>query len=593
MPFRSIASCPRLDSLIRQEFEDEAGFTAAGERLASERPVTLEGFAGLVFPQRMQNDNTALRRNYLAIAQAARDGAIITPAAEWLLDNHHIVEDTFRHLRRDLVPRYYRNLPQVPVHGNAPVPAVLALAWRYVALGNSEVSAISLTEMVQGYQSARTLTIGEIWAIPAMLRLVLLENLRRVSDRVALARRERAEANLLADRILQPGKDDRSWDGDRPVTDTFAAQLLYRLRDGPDAADSGLAWLDTGLAARGTDSARIVAAEHGRQSYANLVAGNVIRSLKTIDDTNWTEWFEAVSRVDGILRRSDEFRRLDRPTRNDYRDTIERVARRAAMTETEIAEKAVALADARGVGPLLVGDRLAEFEAACGYRPRPAERLLRLWRRAGWFGIFGPALALTVTVGLAMMALVPADLAPGISWLLFLSALLSASEAAMAIVNLFAARLLPPRRLPAFDYEAGIPEQARTLVVIPSLITDFDSVDDLVEMLELHYLANPDGAVDFALLTDWADADREVTEADREVLDHARQAIEALAEKYARVGRRFYLLHRHRLWNATERVWMGWERKRGKLHELNALLLGTAETTFMTPARGRRTGCAS
>jgi cyclic beta-1,2-glucan synthetase len=581
MPIKLATATLSPDHLIRHEFEDDNGFSVAGARLAKESPVNLQGFADLAYPARMESDKAALLRNYLTIAQAARSEAVITPAAEWLLDNHHIVEENFRLLRAALVPKYYRTLPTVqPENGDA-IPAVLALAWRYVGLSNSEVSSASLTEMVEGVQSVRMLTIGELWAVPAMLRFVLLENLRRVSDRVALSRRERAEANRLADRIVQAGPEDNSWETAQSVSDTFAAQLVYRLRDGSEAADRGLAWLDAQLAARGTDSARIVQAEHSRQSAANVIAGNVIGSLKTIGDTNWTEWFEGVSQVDAILRQADDFPRLDRPTRNGYRDTIERIARRSDDTEIDVAARAVRMAHDDGVGHLLVGNRLQEFEQACGYRPRYAERIVRAWARGGWLGIFGPALVVTVAIGLLLTSVLPLDLPQWAVWLLFISVLLSASEAGMGLVNLIGARLVPPRRLPAIDYKDGIPDNARTLVVIPSLISNFDTVDELADMLELHYLANPDGAVDFALLTDWLDSDVEIAPNDREVLAHAQKAIEALAAKYANTGRRFYLLHRARIWNATQGVWMGWERKRGKLSELNDLLLGNAETTFM------------
>tara|TARA_R110000868_G_scaffold198474_3_gene444845 strand:+ start:28781 stop:37135 length:8355 start_codon:yes stop_codon:yes gene_type:complete len=567
--------------LIRQEFQDDDGFFVAGARLAKESPVTLEAFSGLRYPARMESDKAALLKNYLAIAQAARNEAIITPAAEWLLDNHHIVEENFRLLRGALVPKYYRTLPTIRTRDGDEIPAVLALAWRYVGLSNSDITTQTLTEMVEGFQAERALTIGELWAVPAMVRFVLLENLRRVSDRVALSRRERYEANRLADRIVQAGPQDRTWERDQPISDTFAAQLVYRLRDGSQAADRGLGWLDARLAARGTDSARIVVAEHGRQSAANVIAGNVIGSLKTIGDTNWTEWFETVSSVDKILRQRDDFPRLDRPTRNDYRNTIERIARRAPRTEIEVAELAVTMAQQDGVGHLLVGNQLRTFEQACHYRPRPAERITRLWVKAGWIGISGPALVITLAIALLLSAMLPDDLPTWAKWLMYISALLSASEAAMGLVNLVGARLVPPHRLPAIDYKDAIPESARTLVVIPSLISNFDTVDELAEMLELHYLANPDGAVDFALLTDWSDSATELSPADSEILAHASKTIERLAQKYQSTGRRFYLLHRARIWNETDDIWMGWERKRGKLSELNDLLLGRAETTFM------------
>ncbi|MFC4670476.1 GH36-type glycosyl hydrolase domain-containing protein [Seohaeicola nanhaiensis] len=558
----------------------ELSFFAVGAEIASGETKFDDAFLSSPYRQRLRLSRIALRQNYLVTARAAREGAVITPAAEWLLDNHHIVDENFRLLEEGMSGKFIRSLPHTNTQSGA-VPDVVPLVWRYVALSNAEVDQASFTALVEGFQSIRDLKIGELWALPSMLRYVLLENLRRVSDRVAQSRNERAEANRLADHILRDDQNPKSWERDRAVSDTMAAQLLYRLRDGASAADRGLAWLDRQLAARGTDSAQIILAEHARQSAANVIAGNVIRSLKTLGDINWADWFETVSRVDRLLRQDADFARLDRSTRNDYRNTVERIASRSDFSELDVARKALELADDQGPGLLLTGARVPDLEAACGYRAGVGVRFLRAWRKLGWMGIFGPALALTVLIGLLMANAVPGTLPKAAIWLLFLPALLSASEAAMGIVHLVAAWLAPPRRLPAFDYSDGIPAEARTLVVIPGLIDNFDAVDDLAETLELHYLANPDGAVDFALLTDWVDSTAEISATDRKVLAYAQSAIDRLAAKYAHVGRRFYLLHRSRLWNPGQGVWMGWERKRGKLSELNALLLGSAETTFM------------
>lgn len=584
-------------SPIRIPFWSGPSLFAAGADLAGMRPALPEFQPFDVFA-RLQDNQAAILSNYLSIQEAAQDQTLITPAAEWLIDNHHVVEENFRHLRRDLTPQFYRNLPEVPLATGGRVPRVLALVWQYVAIGDSALDLAGLTEMVEGYQtgpaaegdaeasSRHVLSIGEIWAVPALLRFVLLENLRRLSDRVEISRRERAAANALADELLVAngaGPEILERAKAQAADNSFAAQLLYRLRDGDMLSARGLDWLKERLAERGSDPDRVVAAEHARQSSGNVTTGNIIRALRLIDDIDWMAWFEAVSRVDRVLNERSDYRHLDKTSRNAYRDTVERIARRGRLSEVEVASRAIALAGTDDdVGRVLLGDRLHELEAAAGYRPQWGERVLRSYRRLGWLGLFAPVMLVSLALSALAAAVLPGQVATGWRFLLVCLAFLVATEAAAALVGLVAARLVPPARLPAYDYRAGIPEEARTLVVIPCLLSSYDTVDELLSNLELHYLANPKGEVSFALLSDWSDAPTETVLGDSEVLAHARAGIDALAERYAHDGgRRFFLLHRRRLWNPAEGVWMGWERKRGKLSELNQLLRGEPDTTFL------------
>lgn len=570
---------------IRIPFWAGPSLRRAGEELAEGHPDLPEFHPFDIFA-RMEDNQAAILANYLAIQAAARDQTLITPAAEWLLDNHHVVEENFRHLRRDLTPRFYRNLPQVTLADGTAVPRVLALAWQFVAIGDSALDLADLTAMVEGYQSGQPLTIGEIWAVPALLRFVLLENLRRLSDRVERSRRDRAAANALADELLigeGPGPEILAEAQAGAAGDTFAAQLLYRLRDGDALARRGFDWLQERLAARGTDPDRVVAAEHARQSSGNVTTGNIIRALRLIDDVDWMAWFETVSRVDQVLGERSDYRRLDKASRNAYRDTVERLARRGRLSEVEVAATAIRLAGTGDdVGRVLLGDRLPELEAAAFYRPTPGERALLAWRRCGWLGLFVPVTLLALAFSALAAAVLPGQVATPWRFLLVCLAFITASEVAAALVGLLVTRLVPPARLPGYDYRDGLPEEARTLVVIPCLLASYDTVDELLGNLELHYLANRKGEVYFTLLSDWADAPTESVLGDGEILAHARAGIDTLAERYHHDGgRRFFLLHRRRLWNPAEGVWMGWERKRGKLGELNQLLRGEPDTTFL------------
>ncbi|PWW04074.1 cyclic beta-1,2-glucan synthase [Hoeflea marina] len=590
-PVTSISAASRPALPIRYEFWDGESLFKTGRDLAEASAFDLPAYVPVPYAERLRSNQQAIRANYVSILKATREQMILTPAAEWLLDNHHVVDENFRHLKRDLSLKFYRQLPAVPALDGPPVPRALGIVWTYIACCNSEVSLKTLTEIVNGFQASDTLTIGEIWAIPSLLRFVLLENLRRLSDRVELARQRRSAANRLADRLASSDEHEAVLIGHNGDVDddTFAAQLLYRFRDGPGEATMALTWLEGQLARRGSSPDLAVQTEHNRQSSGNVTTGNIIRSLKLVDDIDWLKWFESVSRIDEVLRDGTDYDRLDKATRNDYRNAIERIARRSPIEEIEVARIAIRLAgglegECRAMsGHFLAGKRIHELEEACSYRPTWTERLFRTYRKAGWLGILIPGVTLSLAmVALAAYMLPLARLNPGFEVLLLVLFFFPASEAASGLVNFFASRLIRPSRLPGYDYSAGIPRESRTLVVIPCMITNIDTIDELARNLELHYLANSRGEVYFALLSDWRDSGKETTPEDDALLDHARKRIAELAERYAHTGaRRFFLLHRRRLFNPQEEVWMGWERKRGKLSELNQLLRGDMDTTFL------------
>ncbi len=572
---------------IRFDFWSGAPMREVGVQLAEEETHRLPFFQPFKLRRRIEDNQSAILRNYRSTLSAVRNNSAITPAAEWLLDNHHIVEENFRHLRRDLVPSVYRNLSHITLADGTRIPRTLAIIWYFVAVTNSETNLESLTEVIEGFQKIRTLTIGEIWAIPALLRFVLLENLRRLSDRVDTARVRRKQANALADSIhmsnlpnvvslLEPHTDDCR-------NATFCSQLLYRLRDGSNVSPKALRWLEDLLRDHGNDPEHMVAAEHAKLSSGNVTVGNIIRSLRTVDDIDWFKWFETVSRVDRVLRRGPDYPQLDKSTRNAYRERIERIARRSEMSEVAVAEAALETAGPEiGAGEVLVGEGQRAFRRACGYRPSIREHLVALYRGLGWLGIFLPAAGLTTLAATLMARAMPSGPFSSLEISLFVLALVPASEAAMGLVNLVGSRLLRPQRLPAYDYSESVPETARTMVVIPCLLTGIDEIDNLVRALELHHLANPRGAISYALLSDWTDSQTESAPDDAELLEHARHGIDALATRYADAGpRRFFLFHRSRLYNARDKFWMGWERKRGKLVELNMLLRGDPDTSFI------------
>ncbi|MCK8781404.1 protein ndvB [Rhizobium sp. NTR19] len=586
---------------IRATYFNTEELRECGESLGRQGTSSLPGLTDFDFLKRHKENEKEILRVYRATAVDVDAGATITPAAEWLLDNYYIIEEAIQEVRRDFPPKFFRQLRTTTV-GNIEMPRALALAWLYVAHTHSSLSSESLAAMVEAYQSQEPLEIGELWALPSFIRFVLIENLRRIATRVDRSRNMRRRANEAADEIIRLNNEEQSASLLKSIegltTDhTFAAQFLYRLRNASQTSAFAIAWLEGRLAAAGTTVDEVMQAEQSRLSSGNVTMGNIVKSLREINDTEWTVWFEEVSQIDKIFRERTDYQALDFGSRNAYRNRIEQLARRSHSSEIEVAEAAIALSEKAAsmpdsdpretnIGAFIVGRRRRELEAAVGYKPRFVQRFVRVVRKLNWLAIAGPVILITLlAMAAAAWFLVQAEIPLPIVFFFLLMFSLPASEGATGLFNTLVTYLVRPARLVGYEFKEGIPEEARTLVAVPCLITNRDTVDELVRNLEVHFLSNPHGEIYFALLSDWRDSKVEETDADIEILDYAKREIAALNAKYNEDGRtRFYLLHRRRLFNPNEGVWMGWERKRGKLHELNLLLRGDQDTTYLPGA---------
>jgi cyclic beta-1,2-glucan synthetase len=544
------------------------------------------------------------------IARAIKDGDAITPAAEWLVDNFHIIDEQLREIKDDLPAGYYRKLPKLAsghLHG---YPRVFGVAWAFVAHTDSRFEPEALRRFVAAYQRVQPLTIGELWAVAITLRVVLVENLRRMAERMVSSRSARHEADVLADSLLGPGGESAILPAlqqleKAPLEMSFAVQLVQRLRDLDPKVGPVLLWLDQRLALAGTTADEIVRAEHQQQGAMSVSVRNIITSMRLISEFDWPEFFETVSLVDEVLRKDTAFAEMDFSTRDDYRHGIEDLARGSKLSEIEVAQRVVRRVKQQRRGPgegppdfnevsaerqsepgyHLISKGRAAFEREIGYHVAWKRLLLRLYIRSAV-----PGYLANITLVSAIVLFLPLLIAHarGLTAreLLLIGFLASvpASDLAIALINRAVMGLLGPRRLPRLELRLGIPQHLRTIVVVPTLLTTAAEVTEHVENLEVHYLANPDGDLRFALLTDWLDAPSETMPADDDLFAVARDGINRLNKKYRTVPEdsdHFFLLHRKRVWNECDGKWMGWERKRGKLHELNQLLRGSTTTTFV------------
>ncbi|WP_375688886.1 glucoamylase family protein, partial [Bartonella sp. AP57NXGY] len=585
------------DFPLRAIYKVQEDLYNLGHDIASGKEILLPEYEGVGDFRKRLNENAKLILHAFHTSDfAARNDETIAPSAQWLIDNHYTIDKTIQKLRRNLPKSFIKQLP-LSTH-KAGIPRIFALTWLYIAHTDSSFSQETLTAMTNGFQEICALTIGELWALPSVMQMLLIENVRRLSVRIEKARHMRHLASQVADKIsLVENKTNLHslFTQYKPFTvdPTFSAHLFYRLRSASVDSTVALTWLEKQLKSQGSSLEIATADEHTRQAADGVTMGNIICSLKAIDDVDWTAWFETVSCVDSILRKNSDFSEIDAHSRNIYRQVIEKVSRFSPLSELEVAHKVVEMANSTSkdmphhscVGWYLVDDGRGIFEKACGYIPP----FLIKWTRASCCSklrvIAVPVSLLTLALLLVIYALL--QLSGMTQWMSFCFtglALFPAIDAAFALFNTVVSWFVPSKQLIGYEYKEGIPKHARTMVVVPTLMTSRADIDEQVRNLEVHYLSNPKGAIHFALITDWVDAPLRETQDDLDLLHYAQKSIDKLNSRYHRDELPlFFLLHRRRLYNTSEKCWMGWERKRGKLHELNRLLRGDKNTSFYPP----------
>ena len=520
----------------------------------------------------------------------------ITPAGEWLLDNFYLVDEQIRTARRHLPKGYSRELPVLAEGASSGLPRVYDIALETIAHGDGRVDQDSLSRFVVAYQTVTPLRLGELWAIPIMLRLALIENLRRVAVRIAAGRSDRDLALTWANRLTKIAHEDpkslilviadmaRS---NPPLTTPFVSELARRLQGRGPALALPLTWIEQQLAESSLSIEQLVRSGTQQQAADQVSVSNSIGSLRFLGTMDWREFVEAMSVVERTLRTDpgQAYAAMDFASRDRYRHVIEKVAKAGALSEAAVAVRAIEFARAGAtlhgdndrvahVGYYLIDQGRPALESAARVRLSPAAALRRAASRSPLPLYLGTITLFAVLMAGGLLAEARADgVAEWTLALLGILALLATSQLAVALVNWLVTLLASPHPLPRMDFSAGISPESRALVVIPTMLTSPSNIESLVEALEVRFLANRDAKLHFGLLTDFRDAAEETLAEDAPLLHLARERIEALNVQYAG-GRNdvFFLFHRPRRWNSHDRVWMGYERKRGKLADLNVLL---------------------
>lgn len=563
--------------------------------LAEKHRVATVAHREILLPRLVDNEKMLFSVHSL-LNEDVRNGEQITPAGEWLLDNFYILEEQIRAVRRHLPKGYSRELPHLTEGPPAGLPRVYDIAQEVIGHGDGRVNTETLQGVLSAYQSVSVLTLGELWAVPIMFRFALIEKIRHVATLVASYRVDRALAAHWAAQMTQTSvmapKDLIMVIADMArsnpsLTGSFVAELNRQLKGmGPSLA-LPLTWVEQQLAVSGQTIEQLVQSENQLQAANQLSMSNCFNSLRAIEAVDWKCFVDSTSVVEGTLRKdpAEVYADMDFNSRNHYRQSIEILAKCSSFTENEIALKAIDLAAegtvkhgkssrAAHVGCYLIAEGKPQLEAAISVHFGPMQLLGRAVEFLRVPLYVGTIFSVTLFFASCFIFLATTQGVHGWWGLpLFLLFFIVACHFSLVVANEIAVMAVNPKPLPKMDFSSGIPEHLLTLVVVPTMLTGKASIGRLFDDLEIRFLANRDTFLYFALLTDFCDAATETSPEDEQLIKEARRRVLELNEKYLR-GKcaPFFLFHRPRLWNPQEEIWMGRERKRGKIEELNNFL---------------------
>ena len=584
-----------IEPPLRSELFSSDQMEQHGKTLAGQHRVGLKHTSERLLTRLAENEGTLVQvRNLLT--EAIKSNRRITPAGEWLLDNFYLIEEQIRTARRHLPKGYSRELPRLLNGPSTGLPRVYDIALETISHGDGRVDSENLSSFVAAYQTVTALQLGELWAIPIMLRLALIENLRRVAAWVAADRIDRNRADYWADQMTETAEKDpkklilviadmaRS---EPPMVSSFVAELARRLQGQGPALAMPLNWIEQRLSEGGQTIKQLVQEENRKQAVVQVSLSNSISSLRFLGAMDWRSFVETMSIVEKTLREDagGVYGKMDFSTRDSYRHVVEKIAKSSQLSESEVAAGAIRLAregaaqnspDDRSahVGFYLIDKGLAQLEQMAKVRSSVSGYLRKFGSQFPLLLYIGTIILLTMIFAGGFLAKAHADgLNDWVLGLIGVLSLLCGGHLAVTLVNWLVTLLATPHPLPRMDLSRGIPPELRTLVVVPTMLTSARNVEDLIEALEVRYLANQDDNLHFGLLTDFRDSAEKTLPEDGPLLLLARERIEELNKKYNSFkNNTFSLFHRPRRWNPQERIWMGYERKRGKLADLNSLL---------------------
>lgn len=548
------------------------------------------------FLHRLEDLGRRLSSAHDALKAWSENQGVAASGVEWLLDNYFVIQKHLEEVQESIPGKYLDELPKIQDPGAlfAGSPRVFILAGELVRMSAGVVNMDIINVLIREFQTISSLSMGEMWAFPNFLRVALLGNISRAAQRLVDRIKPIAEADEWSARLSSHQiQATEQFVAKQPQTDpTFLLRLMSNLRAA--RMIQAISLLDAFLHEEGLDLEDLARTENARIALINVTMQHSITSLRSLSGLDWRSFFERHNVTEEVLRNDPFYPTMTFTSRDIYRHAVEGLAKGSNRHEMQVAQVALemvasappdAISHCFHVGYYLVGEGRKQLERVLEYKPKPLEAVVRfIFEEHPYVFYFGFQLIFTALLGAHILSWFSTAIADSSFYLPLLVAgvfviFFMCNDVAISLVHQLVTNLRHPKLLPRLDFrKTGIPAEYRTCVVVPLLFNNPAAAKKAVDQLEVQFLANRSDNVNFILLSDFCDAQSEVTAADADILDAGVRGIEALNARYSE--RCFYLFHRPRLFNAAQGpngVWMAWERKRGKLVQFNQFLLHGAD----------------
>jgi len=541
---------------------------------------------------------TVIKNSYTRINEYYYKTEDRIPSAEWYLDNYYLINELVNELLKDLSKEFESKLLYVAGGDLAGYPRIWLVISDYLKSRDDELDFQHLRQFINDYQTEAPLSSVEIWAIPIMLKAIMLEKIFYQVERILYIQNEREFADNWMHSIFGEERKDVPFDSPEPDSSkdfsaVFIEKVARRLKEYGSDARVLLHWLDNIAEKQNMTVEKVITSEQYYLTGSGVQMGNIIAAVKMINSENWSEFFEGVSLVQKILQRdpANVFDKMDFESRDKYRHEIESIAKRYNVSELTVAKALERLAQEgmnspeSHIGFYLTGSGKVKLEreltASWGKVHRSVHDFFCIFRNHPTASYLGMIILSTLIPFAVFLMIIQSNLLNNSSVeliVLVLSSLLLLNGTGVFFTNRVFCKSLKATFLPKYDFVNCIPDEYKTVVVIPSIFNSPDKVREQILQLEKHYLNNREKNLYFAVLGDFCDAREENMPGDEEIISAGINGIKKLNKIYGED--KFFYFHRNRKWNPNEKIWMGWERKRGKLLEFDKLLLNEGETSF-------------
>lgn len=540
---------------------------------------------------------------YDHIDKDVRNKREVAPASEWILDNLYLIEKEYKHIKYNMPKTYYKNLPIIDKGIMKGYPRVYHIAVELVSHTDGNIDEDTIEKFVKAYQTNSVLTSGEIWALPIMLRIALIQNISKITEKIVFDSNEKEKADIIADRLISSVESKKVTreiqeisKEDIDFTSHFTERLLKILRDNGVDSPEIYIWIDEKLELKETNSEKMINLDHQEQASYQFSIGNSINSIREVEALNWRESFERLSFVENVLRNdpANIYASMDFESRDYYRHKIEKLARVMKKPESFIAKKAIQCAKEaemiegkeyeKHVGYYIIDNGVECLKSKSGFKDKGLNSIKNTTKRHSVQYYIGTIITGTIVMMLIFLSLSYINDTEKILWRYIIAALvliIPCSEIVTSFLNWSINNLSTPKFVPKIELEQGIGEENRTIVVIPTIIDTVQRAYELINSMEVYYLANLDKNLYFAILSDFKDSNEKENRDDKRIIEAALKDVERLNKKYCKDREDiFYFFSRYRQFNEKEGIWLGWERKRGKLVEFNSLIRGNKNTSY-------------